>query len=318
MRVPGITGVTAGMVPLLAGSNWGTNVSVEGFKSGPDVDAHSNFNEIAPDYFRTLGITLLAGREFTRADVLSAPKVVIVNEAFAEKFGLGRNAVGRRMQQGNSGKLDMEIVGLVRNAKYSDVKEPVPPLFFAPYRQDERAGSLVFYASTAGAPDTVLAAIGPMMARIDPTLPVEELRTLEQQVRDNVFQDRFVSTLALIFAGLATVLAAVGLYGVMAYTVAQRTREIGLRMALGADAMRIRHLVLGQVAWMTLAGGTVGLALAAAVGWFARAQLYEMAGFDPAVLALSAGALTAVAFAAGFIPAWRASRVDPMLALRYE
>jgi predicted permease len=318
IRIPGVVDVTAGMVPLLSNDNWSSNVSVEGFKAGPDTDANSNVNEVAPSYFKTMGIPMLAGREFTRSDVIAAPKVAIVNESFAKKFGLGLQAVGRHMEVGNSGKLDIEIVGLVKDAKYSSVKKTPPPQLFTPYRQDERSGELVFYARTAAAPDSILAAIAPMMRRIDPTLPIDELRTMEQQVRENVFQDRFVSTLAAVFAGVATILAAVGLYGVLAYTVAQRTREIGLRMALGADGSRIRSMVMRQVALMTLIGGVVGLGLAMVAGVYAKSELYEMTGLDPVVLGSSAVLLALVAFGAGFIPAYRASKVDPMLALRYE
>jgi len=318
-RLPGVTRVAGSMVPLLSGSNWGTSVSVQGFAAGPDVDTHSNFNAVGPDFFKTLGMTMPLGREFTRSDAAGAPRVVVVNEAFARKFNLGANPVGKRMAQGNGRTLDMEIVGLVKDAKYSEVKAAVPAVFFTPYRQNERVDGLVFYVSTtAGSLDTVMAGITPMMARIDPTLPVSNLRTLAEQVRQNVFEDRMVSTLAAVFAGLATLLAAIGLYGVLAYTVAQRTREIGLRMALGASGAMIRSMVLRQVAWMTLIGGVIGLALAIVIGLFAESLLYRVTGVDPAVLALSTAVLTLVAFAAGFLPALRASRVDPMLALRYE
>ncbi len=315
---PGVTLVTASLVPLIAGSNWGSNVSVQGFKAGPDTDTESRFNEIAPGYFRTLGVPLVAGREFTRADIVGAPKVAIVNERFAEKFGLGRDAVGRRMERGNSGKLDIEIVGLVANAKYSEVKDAVPPLFFTPYRQDERIGAMSFYVRTERDPALTIGAIPGVIARIDPNLPVENLRTMPEQVRENVFLDRFVTTLSAAFAGLATLLAAIGLYGVLAYTVAQRTREFGLRMALGADPARVRGLVLRQVAGMMAAGGAVGLALAALAGHYARVLLFEIEGYDPFVLTATAALLSAIAFAAGYIPALRASRVDPMQALRYE
>ena len=319
-RLPGVVSVSGGLVPLLSGSNWGTSVSVEGFKSDPDTDTHSNFNEIGPGYFSTTGIRLISGREFTRADTLGAPKVAIVNEAFARKFNLGANPVGKRMAQssGNAATLDIEIVGLAKDAKYSEVKDTIPPQFYTPYRQDERTGALNYYIKTSGNTDAVMAAIPPLLAKIDSTLPVGNLDTLQQQVRDNVFQDRLVSTLATIFAGLATLLAAVGLYGVMAYTMAQRTREIGLRMALGADATSIRSLVLRQVGWMTLIGGGTGLVLATVAGILARSQLYNMERVDPLVLSGSAAVLGLVALMAGLIPAIRASRVDPMKALRYE
>jgi predicted permease len=318
IALPGVTHMAASMVPLVSGDNWGTNVTVEGFPAGPDTDTHTSLNMVGPDFFNTVGMQMIAGRDFTRSDTLTSPKVAIVNEAFAKKFNLGANPIGRRLSQGRANKLDTEIIGLVKDAKYSEIKLPVPPVLFTPYRQQERTDGLFFYVATSGSMDTVMSSIGPLVARIDSTLPVADLMTLTQQVQANVFEDRMISTLASVFAGLATLLAAIGLYGVLAYSVAQRTREIGLRMALGADATRIRTMVLNQVAKMTVIGGVVGLALAAGAGWAAQSQLYQMTGFDPVVLASSAGILTIVAMAAGFIPAWRASRVDPMLALRYE
>ena len=318
IRIPGVTSAAGSMVPLLSGSNWGTNVSVEGFRAEPDTDTHSNFNSVGPDFFKTAGIPILIGRDFTVADTMGAPKVAIVNQAFAKKFNLGANPVGKRMAQGSGGALDMEIVGLAKDAKYSEVKQEVPALFFTPYRQTERMGFLRFYAATTGPTDAVLAAIAPMMTRIDPSLPVGNLMTLDEQARNNVFEDRLVSTLASVFAGLATLLAAIGLYGVLAYTVAQRTREFGLRMALGADAGMIRRLVLRQVAIMTAIGAALGLTLAIVAGRYAKALLFEMTGIDPLVLSVSTVILAVVAVIAGLIPAYRASRVDPMFALRYE
>jgi ABC-type antimicrobial peptide transport system permease subunit len=245
--------------------------------------------------------------------------VAIVNEAFAKKFNLGNDAVGKRMgDDGPNDKLDTEIVGLVKDAKYSEVKDAIPPLFFRPYRQDDRVGSLSFYVRTSGAPEQIIQTIQRLVATVDPNLPVENLRTMEQQVRDNVFLDRMISTMSAGFAVLATLLAAVGLYGVLAYTVAQRTREIGLRMALGAAPSRVRAMVMRQVGIMTIIGGTIGLAAAIWAGRAAQAILYQMEGHDPMVLAGSVVVLGLVAMGAGFIPALRASRVDPMLALRYE
>jgi predicted permease len=318
--LPGVTGVTASLVPLLAGDNWGSDVSVQGFKNGPDVDNNSRYNETAPDYFRTLGTPLIAGREFTRADRLGAPKVAIVNEAFAKKFNLGHDAVGKLMsnKSGNDVKLDTEIIGLVRNAKYSDVKNDVPPVFFQPYEQDETVGSIVFYVRTAIDPGQLLLRIPKVISTLDSNLPIDNARTMPQQVRENVFLDRFISVLSAAFAVLATLLAAVGLYGVLAYTVSQRTREFGLRMALGADPARVRRLVLGQVGRMLLVGGLLGLGVAIWLGRFAGTLLFKLTGYDPVVLAASAALLSLIALGAGFIPALRASRLDPMKALRYE
>lgn len=315
--IPGVTGVAMARVPLLSGNNWGNDVSVEGFQRGPDTDAESRYNEINPGYFRTLGVPLMSGREFTAADTEGAPKVAIVNEAFAKKFNLGRGAVGKHMTQGD-GKLDIEIVGLVQNAKYSEVKQEIPPVFFRPYRQAERVGAINVYVRGAGDPAQILRSVPQTVARLDPTLPVEDLKTMPQQVRENVFLDRMISTLSAAFAILATILAAVGLYGVLAYTVSQRTREIGLRMALGADSGRVRRMILKQVGWMTLIGAVIGVTGAYYLGHAAASLLYQLQPSDPTVMAISVVILALVAMGAGYIPAYRASRVQPMQALRYE
>jgi predicted permease len=317
--LPGATSMADSTVPLLGGSNWGNSVSVEGFKADPDTNTDSRFNLIGPGYFQTLGIPMIAGREFTRADALGSPKVAIVNEAFAKKFNLGRNAVGKRMgDDGGTSPLTIEIVGLVQNAKYSEVKQEIPPVFVRPYRQDERTGQMNFYVRTATDPTQFLQNIPKLVARLDPNLPVQNLNTLPQQIQENVFLDRFISVLSASFAALATLLAAIGLYGVLAYTVAQRTREIGLRMALGAAPARVRAMVLRQVGLMTIVGGAIGLAAAIGLGRLAQSLLFELQGYDPIVLVAASATLTLVALGAGFIPAHRASQVDPMHALRYE
>jgi ABC-type antimicrobial peptide transport system permease subunit len=214
--------------------------------------------------------------------------------------------------------LDVEIVGVVQDAKYNNVKDPVPPLFFTPYRQDEDLGFLTFYARSELDPSQVIRAVPGIVSGLDANLPVDDVKTLEQQIQENVFLDRLISTLSGGFALLATILAAIGLYGVMAYTVAQRTREIGVRMALGAGQKRVRRMVLAQVSRMTIIGGLVGLVGAYFLGRGAQSLLYEMEGNDPLVFVAVALLLFGVAFAAGYLPARRASRVDPMEALRYE
>ena len=318
--VPGVSGVTLSLVPLLTGSNWGNDVAVQGFAAGPDTNNNSRFNEVGPGYFSTMGIPLMSGREFTDADVEGSAKVAVVNETFAKKFGLGRDAVGKMMGSGRGYRSPMDtlIVGIAQDAKYSEVKGTIPPLFFRPYRQDKELGSASFYVRTAAEPTQSASAITAAVKRLDPNLPIEDLKTLTQQVRDNTFLDRMMTTLSSLFAGLATLLAAIGLYGVLAYTVSQRTREIGLRMALGAPPARVRAMVLRQVAWMTLVGGLVGLAGAVGVGRSAGSLLYQLQAWDPVVLGVSAVLLAAVAMVAGFIPARRASLIDPMTALRYE
>jgi predicted permease len=315
LALPGTLGVTSATVALLSNSSSGNDVTVEGFPAGTDMNSRTN--RIGPDYFKTLGMSLVAGREFTRADAAGAPLVAVVNEAFARKFNLAQGAVGKRIGL-SDGKLDMEIVGLVRDTKYNDVKRETPPIFFTPYRQLPRLGALTLYVRSSLAPDVLLPQLPKLVARLDPTLPVVFLRTLPDQVGENVYVDRLVSTLSAAFAGLATLLAAIGLYGVLAYTVAQRTREIGLRMALGAAPGRVRSMVLRQVGAMTLVGGAAGLLAALWLGRLAESLLFQLKGSDPAVLSSSVVLLSLVALAAGLVPALRASRIHPMQALRYE
>jgi predicted permease len=316
--IPGVTGVTETMVGLLAGNSWGTDVEVDGWKSGPDIDSNSRFNEVGAGYFKTLGVPVLSGREFTPSDRLGSPKVAIVNEAFAKKFKLGRDAVGKHLAESGAKINDIEIVGLVKDAKYNNVKDEIPPVYFRPWAQDSTTGFLNFYVRTAMEPRQIMRTIPAVIAQLDPNLPVEDLKTLPRQVQENVYLDRVISTLSASFAALATLLAAIGLYGVLAYTVAQRTREIGVRMALGADAGRVRTMVLRQVGRMTLIGGLVGIVGALALEKTARSLLYGLEGHDPLVVTASAVVLALVALGAGYLPARRASKIHPMQALRYE
>ena len=315
--IPGVVGVTSSSVPLLSGSNWGRGVSVEGFKKDPDTDDGSRFTAVGPNYFHVLGVPIIAGRDFTANDNAGAARVAIVNETFAKKFNLGMNAVGKRMSIDND-SLNIEIIGLAKDSKYSQVKDRIPPVFATPYRQAGRIASNNFYIRSALPREQILRAIPPVMKKLDPNLPIEELKSLPQVVRENVFLDRMITTLSASFAILATLLAAVGLYGVLAYSVAQRTREIGVRMALGAAASRVRTMVLRQVGLMTLIGGVIGIAGAIALGQAAQSLLYELRGWDPIVITISVVVLTLVALGAGLVPALRASRIDPMQALRYE
>jgi ABC-type antimicrobial peptide transport system permease subunit len=212
----------------------------------------------------------------------------------------------------------MQIVGFVKDAKNSEVRDPVPPMFYTPYRQDSLVGYMQFYARSSADEALLLRTVPSVVKRIDPNLPVEELKTMEAQVKENVFLDRMISTLSASFAVLATLLAAIGLYGVLAYTVAQRTREIGVRMALGANAGRVRGMVLRQVGIMTVIGGVVGIFAALGLSKLASTLLFGLQGTDPVAMMAAAFLLTIVALAAGAIPAMKAARIDPIKALRYE
>jgi predicted permease len=316
--MPGVTGVSNAVVAILNGNNWGTDVRVQGYDCGPDVDCNSRYNVVGTKFLDVLGMQLLGGREFTDSDRLGGARVAMVNEAFVRKFNLGKDVIGKFMSRNGNDTLNIQIVGLVKDAAYSEVKDEIPPLFFTPWRQEARTSALTFYVRTTQRPEDVLQSVQTLLRRMAPTVPVEDLKTLPQQVKENVFLDRMISTMASAFAVLATLLAAVGLYGVLAYSVTQRTREIGVRMALGADAARVRGLVMRQMAVMTLIGSVIGVAAAFGLGRAAQSQLYQLEGHDPVVFSAAVLVLALVAFGAAWLPARRASQVHPMQALRYD
>jgi predicted permease len=318
--IPGVVAVTSSTMSVLASDSWNNNVTVEGFNAGPDGNTTVSVTRTSLDYFRTLGIPLLAGREFTRADGPDAPKVAIVNEAFARKFNLGSQVIGKRLAMGAGGNrpLDIQIVALVRDAKYAEVREPAPPQLAMPYRQD-RVGPLTFYARTSSADTRALvSAIPSLIARLDANLPIANLRTMDDQIWDNTARDRVLSTLSTAFAALATVLAAIGLYAVLAYGVSQRLREFGIRIALGAKGADLRRLVLGHVTRIALIGSAVGAALAFGMGRLGRAMLIGVDGYDATIIAGAAMLAVIVALLAGALPARRASAVSPIEALRAD
>ena len=313
--LPGVRGVTASRVPVLAGNNWDNGVNVQGFAKTPDTDVDAYYNAVGPGFFKTMEIPLVAGREFTRADVFGAPRVAVVNEAFTRKFKLGSNAIGKMMGEGDS--LTTMIVGVVKDSHYSDVKQEIRPVYYVPYRQDTTVGSLAFYVRTSLPANTVMPQVRATVGTIDHNLPVVELKTMRQQISEDVYLDRMITTLSAAFAALATLLAAIGLYGMLAYSVAQRTKEIGVRMALGADSSRILAMVLRDVAGITLLGVAIGAAAAYGIARAAQSLLFGIAGHDPVTMLIAAVVLGIVALAAGAIPASRAARVEPVDALKH-
>jgi predicted permease len=316
--LPGVTSVATAQIGVITGQTRTSNVSVQGFEAAPDAETNANYNVVGPGFFRTLQIPLLSGRDFSDADIAGRPRVAIVNEKFANKLGPDVDVVGKQMAIGSGVPLDIEIVGLVRDAKYSDVKEEVPPQYFLSRFQEEERGYVNFYARTELDPGDLLTAMTRVVAEVDVNLPVGWLSTLPSAIRDRLFLDRLIGMLSSGFAALATLLAAVGLYGVLSYSVTQRTRELGLRQALGATPQQLRRMVLRQVGWMGLIGGVAGLALALISGRAAEAVLFGLKGYDPAVLAAATIILGAVVLTAGYLPARQASNTNPLEALRYE
>jgi len=278
---------------------------------------------VGAGYFRTLGIPLLAGREFTHADAGPRPTVAVVNEAFAQKFNLGADAIGRRVAfgQGDGVRPDIGIVGIVRDAAYSSSRDQAVPQLFLSYRQtDASALTVWFYVRSAADASSLLTSARAAVAAIDPKLPVEQLRTMNDQIDNAARTDRFLAALAAAFAGLATVLAAVGLHAVVAYVVARRWREFGIRLALGATTGAIRRAVFAGVGRIAVAGAMIGGAGALIFGRLGQTFLFGLE--DPGQhLLILVGAMAlalAVAAAAAIVPVRRAGAVNPIEALRAE
>jgi len=310
--IPGATSAAFSLLPVLASMAFNLNANLDG-ANGP-VRFVTHFNSVSPDFFRTLGIPLLAGRNFTDADRTGAANVAVVNERVAAILGRNQEIIGRRIRVFG----DAEIIGLVADAKDSDVRGEIEPQVFMLRAPGAPVSSASFYVRAATSPEALLDAVRETAGRVDPNVPIRNLRTMQEQLGDNLATERFAAAAATVFAVLTTVLAALGLYGVLAYTVAQRSREIGLRVALGAPAGRIRGMVLRQVTWMAAIGVVLGVIAGWLLGRAARGLLFGVEPGDPLVLTAGAVVVAAVALGAAYIPARRASRVDPMSVLRYE
>ena len=317
--IPGVRLVSAGQIPAIAGNSASKTITVPGYVPPDDNSADSDYDIIAPDYFRTMGIPLIPGREFAAADGPDAPKVAIVNEEFVKHFLAGQNPIGYKFATGiGNGPPNIEIVGVVKSAKYADMKDVPPRVYYTPYRQAQVQSALFFYLRTAIDPLKIVPQIRSSLAALDSNLPISGLKTMDDQIDQNLFEERMLSSLTVIFAGLATLLAALGLYGVLAYNVTRRTREIGIRMALGAEAGHVRALVIREVVTMLAVGTAIGIAGAVASGKIIEQMLYNTHYWNPAIFAVSSAILWLIALAAAYMPLRRAVKVDPLIALRYE
>jgi predicted permease len=318
--LPGVRSVSASEIPMLADSNSSSNITVQGYNAQEDEDMDVAQNWVGPNFLATMGIPLLNGREFSEADTAPSPKVAIINEAMARRYFAGRDPIGLHFGFGGGKdvKLDTEIIGVVKDSKNVDVKKATLPFVFLPYSQSEHFGNTTFYVRTNQNPVALTATVRNLIAGFDSNLPVYGVKTLTAQVDEIMFTDRLVTIFSLCLGLLASLLAAVGLYGVMAYVVARRTREIGIRMALGATQKNVAWMILREIIGMLAAGLGIGLIAAYGIGRVVESLLFGVKASDPVVFVSAAGLLTAVALLAGWLPSRKAANVDPMVALRYE
>ncbi len=316
-NLPGVTSAGLSAVPVLHGWEWDSTTSVEGHQAKDGEDLQAFMNALSPGYFRTMGTPVLEGRDFDRSDIQKDPKVAIVNEAFARHFFGARSAIGRHIGHGNGPgtKIDIEIVGVVGNALYEGPREGLHRQVFVPAWGN---GGVAFYVRAAMGSRSAYAAVRREVKALDPAMPVYEMKTLEAQLDETLTSERLIALLSAGFGMLATLLAMIGLYGVMAFAVGRRTRELGLRMALGAEPGSVIWLIMREVLLLLAIGLAVGIPAGLGLGRLVAAQLYGIKAGDPAIVAWSVALLVGVACAAGWLPARRASRIDPILALRYE
>jgi putative ABC transport system permease protein len=317
--LPGVRSVGTGEVPTLTGDDEGSNITAEGGPQLAEELQDVDYDAVSPGYFSTLGIALLSGREFTQSDGATTPKVAIASEAMVKRFFPGRNPIGAHFAFGGGNKKpDIEIVGVVKDVKQEHVSSAIQPYVYIPYAQRSKLSGMTFYVRSTQDPLLLGTALQGEVREMDANLPVYDLRTMRRLVEEDLFSARMVAVLSASFSVLAALLAALGIYGVLAYVVVQRTREIGIRMALGAVAGDVRFLIVKEVGSMVLIGIGVGLPLAYGLARLSESLLYGVHAGDPLVYTLGLGLIAVIALAACFIPARRATRVDPLVALRYQ
>ena len=315
--LPGVQSVAAAETGLLTGSHTGWTIDVEGYQRAEGENMHADVNAVSPGYFSTLGVPILMGRPIDASDTATSTKVAVISEKAREYWFKERNPLGLHFRFGQNNPW-IEIVGVVGDVKTSTLREQTRRFVYLPCTQDNNIEQMRFYVRASQDAASLSPTIRAAVRQLDPRLPVFDLHTMELQVSTSLYTERMVAVLSVFFAALAALLAAIGLYGVMAYTVARRTGEIGIRMALGANSDNVLWLVMREVIAMAVIGVTVALPVAVALIRAIRSQLYGLSPTDPVTFISATVALCAIALLAGFVPALRASRIDPTRALRYE
>jgi len=319
--LPGVRSVTSSELGALTGDSSGSNITAEGGAEVPEDLQTVNYVATGPAYFSTFRVPLVSGREFTDADNATAPKVAVISETVAKRFFPGRNPIGMKFCFGAGAKFkpDITIVGIVRDMNQDHVKSVTTnPYLYVPYSQRDSLFGMSFYVNTERDPLLLASSMQSVVRDADPNLPVYNLKTMDRVVEEDLFSARMVAVLSGAFAGLAALLAALGIYGVLAFLVVQRTREIGIRMAVGAESVDIRKLIVKEVGSMLIAGVVVGLPLAYVLARLSESLLFGVSANNPSIYAVGLVLIAVVAVVACYLPARRATRVDPLVALRHE
>jgi predicted permease len=318
--LPGVESAGLAVIAIMEGNEWDSTISVEGYRTAEGEDMNPHFNSVSSRYFETLGLAMRAGRDFDERDEMGSKRSVVVNETFVRKYFPDGSPLGYHIGFGDGPDTvyDMEIVGVVEDAKYEDLRDEVPRQVFINYAQSQFATGMTAYVRTARDSEAMFAAIREEVSKLDASMPVFDMNTMEDQLDRSLSIERLVALLSSAFGFLATVLAFLGLYGVTAFGVTRRSAEIGLRMALGAQGRSVVGMVLKEVAILAALGVGIALPLAWWLSKLVESQLYGVAPRDPLTLALATSGLLAVALGAGAVPALRASWVSPTSVLRYE
>jgi predicted permease len=334
--LPGVQSVGVASMRIMENNEWDSSMTVEGYTAPkPEDRAQPFMNMIGPGYFATMGISIVAGRDFRLTDSREVqrenftdvpenerwtPTAVIINEKFARKYFAGRNPIGMHVGFGSDPgtPTPMEVIGVVKDVKYMNLRDEIPEQAFIPYMGSRFVSDMTVYLRTVGEPTQLMTSIRSKVRDMDANLPIYAMRTMDEQISNSLSTERMIASLSSVFGFVATMLAIIGLYGVMSYSVSQRTREIGIRMALGAEQGKVIGMVMREVLVLIAIGVGVGVPAAMALTSLVKSQLYGLQARDPWTLGFATGLLVLVACAAGYLPALRASRVDPMRALRYE
>jgi predicted permease len=316
--IPGVRSVSMSNIAIIGDGHSGSTFHVSGRPAETEA-VRVQANRVGANFFQTMGIPILQGRSFDVHDTAASPKVALVNRALARQFFPNENPIGQTFEaDADEANTPVQIVGIVADTRYANLRSETPPTFYLPYVQAIELGRMVVEIHTQADPGSILSQARTVVASIDRDLPLIDVRTMKEQIQATMSGERIFAQLASGFGMLALVLACIGIYGIMAYTVARRTGEIGIRMALGAQAVQVLRMVLREASWMALAGVTLGLACALWLARFLSSMLYGLMPWDPLTLTGAAALLLAIALLAAFGPARRASRVDPIRALRHQ